>query len=60
MPLKERIGKCRANVVIAVAVFLVALIAARLIELCIFKFDDYQKKVIDQVAAEIILQEFLG
>lgn len=53
MPRNNRIARWRANAAIIVVILVVALIAARLLELCLFRFDEYQKKVIDQLTTEI-------
>lgn len=53
MPKNNRISRLRANVAIVAVILVVAIIAARLLELCLFRFDEYQKKVIDQLTTEI-------
>ena len=53
MPRNNRIASWRVNVAIVAVILVVSLIAARLLELCLFRFDEYQKKVIDQLTTEI-------
>lgn len=53
MPRNKRIAGWRVNLAIAAVILVVAIIAARLLELCLFKFDEYQQKVIDQLTTEI-------
>ena len=53
MPRNNRIASWRVNVAIVAVILVVSLIAARLLELCLFRFDEYQKKVIDQMTTEV-------
>jgi stage V sporulation protein D (sporulation-specific penicillin-binding protein) len=49
----NKIAKSRASIAIVAVILLVAIIGVRLLELCLFRFDEYQKKVIDQLTTEI-------
>ena len=49
----NKIAKSRASIAVVAVILLVAIIGVRLLELCLFRFDEYQKKVIDQLTTEI-------
>ena len=52
MAANNRINKGRSTFIVVIASVVVAAIVVRLFYLSVFKFDDYQKKVIDQLITE--------